>query len=151
MNTLTQPVSLKVSRHIKASRERVFTAWTTPADLIKWLGGPDCNIVSVKMDLRVGGTYTFVVNKSCDGNEECCGMTGQYREINSPSRLVFTWSPLKAENSGEGPDTLVTVDLTEENGGTLVTITHEGFANSELCDLHNIGWTASLEKLEKLV
>lgn len=150
MNTLTQPVILKVSRHIKASRERVFAAWTTPADIMKWLGGPGCNVTSAKMDLRVGGHYTFLVNKSCDGNESCGGMTGQYREINPPSRLVFTWSPIKAANE-EGFDTQVTVDLTEEKGGTLVTITHEGFPNTEVCELHNIGWTASLEKLEKLV
>ena len=43
------------------------------------------------------------------------------------------------------------MEFTAQAGGTLVQITHEGFPDAELRDGHNDGWTASLEKLEKLV
>jgi uncharacterized protein YndB with AHSA1/START domain len=47
--------------------------------------------------------------------------------------------------------TLVTVELTEQQGGTLVELTHEGFADATICERHNQGWNASFDVLEKLV
>jgi glutathione S-transferase len=148
MNTTTQPVSLKVSRLIKAPRERVFAAWITPSDVVRWLGGEKCQIQTATIDPRVGGEYHFKMKGSDAGKP---GMTGVFREIKSPERLVFTW--LTGGCTGEMPrvETLVTVEFTAQDGGTLVQITHEGFPDAELRDGHNDGWTASLEKLEKLV
>lgn len=148
MNTTTQPVSLKVSRLIKAPRERVFAAWITPSDVVRWLGGEKCHIQTATIDPRVGGEYHFKMKGSDAGKP---GMTGVFREIKSPERLVFTW--LTGGCTGEMPrvETLVTVEFAAQAGGTLVQITHEGFPDAELRDGHNDGWTASLEKLEKLV
>ena len=33
--TTLQPITLKVSRFIKAPRERVFAAWITPSDIVR--------------------------------------------------------------------------------------------------------------------
>jgi hypothetical protein len=46
--------------------------------------------------------------------------------------------------------TLRTVDFVDVNGDTEVRLRHEGFPTPEHCDNHNYGWSASLEKLEKL-
>ena len=148
MNTTTQPVSLKVSRLIKAPRERVFAAWTTPADVMHWLGSNNCKVVTAKIDPRVGGEYSFAV-KSDDHGDTC--VSGVFREVNPPSRLVFSWKIGGCTPSAAGIDTQVTVNLTEQQGGTMVQITHEGFPDTEVRDGHVRGWTDSLAKLEKLV
>ncbi len=145
--TITHPVSLKVSRLIKAPRERIYAAWTTPSDIMKWLGGGCCQFVSAKMDVRVGGDYAFLVKSEQSGESE---IRGTYRELNPPGRLAFTWNTGGCDGDMERAETLVTVDLLERQGGTEVVISHDRFTNDESRDRHQAGWTASLEKLENL-
>jgi len=144
--TTTQPISLTVSRLIKAPRERVFAAWITPSDVVRWLGGEECHIQTATIDPRVGGEYHFKM-KGSDGKP---GMSGVFREIKSPERLVFTWMTGGCNEEMARVETLVTVEFTTQTGGTLVQLTHEGFPNEESREKHNYGWTCSFDKLEKL-
>ena len=143
MSTATD-LKLTVTRFIKASRERVFTAWTTPEQIMRWFGPGNCYPLDVAVDPRKGGSYRIhMKTDTCSESGEVC-VVGTYREVTPPSRLVFTWA---WENTpGE---TLVTVDLKEVQGGTNVTITHEGFADTEACNAHEHGWNGSLDKLER--
>ncbi len=145
MNATMSPLSLKVSRVIKAPRARVFDAWTKPELIMKWLGPNPCQITSARTDLRVGGEYVFNV-RNPEGEKV---VQGEYREITPPSRLVFTWFGT-CPGAKQTEPTLVTVVLSDKNGGTEVSITHEGFASAESCDGHNQGWTGSLDRMEKL-
>ena len=148
MNTTTsQNLSLKVSRLIKAPRERVFAAWTKPDQIIKWMTPDPTQCLSARIDLRVGGEYCIQL-KSDDGGET--KVHGLYREVTPPARLVFTWTGMNCLPAMEGMSTEVTVDFIEQQGGTLVQITHEGFPDAEVRDRHVYGWTGSLENLEKL-
>ena len=48
---------------------------------------------------------------------------------------------------GEGLETTVTITFKPERGGTLVTITHEGFADDQTRDDHIQGWNDCLDRL----
>jgi uncharacterized protein YndB with AHSA1/START domain len=66
----------------------VFEAWTRPDLLKRWLYGPEEWPLAVcEIDLRVGGAARFVWHHR-DG--KVMGMSGVYREIAPPERLVFT-------------------------------------------------------------
>jgi glutathione S-transferase len=147
--TTTEPITLNLSRLIKAPRERIFKAWTTPSEIVKWLGCDPSETIEAKIDLRVGGKYSIRMN-GCDGGGETT-VEGVYREIKPPSSLVFTWEPVNSSSEMNGMFTVVTVELVEQKDGTLVQITHVGFPSDEIRDRHNKGWTASLEHLAKLV
>jgi len=41
--------ALRVTRVIKAPRERVFSAWITEADLLKWFGPEECQALSARI------------------------------------------------------------------------------------------------------
>jgi uncharacterized protein YndB with AHSA1/START domain len=142
--TTTQSLSLKVSRLIKAPRERVFAAWTTADQLVQWLGGGSPKLISASIDVRVGGDYRL---KATGGHCEM-DMVGQFREVKPPERLVFTWSVGNCLPEYKGMQTIVTVELTEQKGGTLVQLTHEGFVDAEIRDRHDKGWNASFDVLE---
>jgi uncharacterized protein YndB with AHSA1/START domain len=148
MNTKTATaasIGLEVKRLIKAPRERVFDAWTKPDDIMKWFGPDTCHALSAKVDLRVGGEYRIRAHTEMAGDVEVVGI---YREVNRPSRLVYTW---KWNNPGmDFGDTLVTVDFVEVNGWTEVRLRHDGFPAAEPRDKHNYGWTGCLDKLEKM-
>ena len=109
-----------ITRTFTASREAVFDAWVIPQHFAAWFGGSGVVVPldTVELDVRVGGSWkaTMVIGNGIpDINWE-----GEYVEIDRPSRLVLTLSdrPLDRE--------LVTVVLTEVDGGTEMVFTQTG-------------------------
>jgi uncharacterized protein YndB with AHSA1/START domain len=103
-------------RAFDAPRELVWEAWTSPEHLPRWLLGPEGWTMPVcESDLRVGGAWRFVWREA-DGTE--LGMSGEYREITPPERLVSTQSW-----GGDWPETLNTLVFEEDGDRTVVTQT----------------------------
>lgn len=103
-------------RTFDAPRELVFAAFTQPEHLPHWMLGPEGWTMPVcEIDLRPGGEWRFVWRKD-DGSE--MEMTGVYREVSAPERVVNTESW-----GAEWPETVNTMVLTEEDGRTTVTST----------------------------
>ena len=142
MSTPAESNRLQVTRHIKAPRERVFAAWTTPDQIKHWFGPASCSVLDAQIDLRVGGKYRFRVNSG--GEEMAVG--GEYREISAPSKLVFTWQWEDDEDWAK-ITSVVTVEFTAKDGGTEVCVMHEGLPSSESAGRHEHGWNGCLDKL----
>lgn len=107
---------LVVTRLVAAPRRMVFEAWTNPRHVPKWLLGPEGWTMPVcEIDLRPGGAWRYVWRKDSGTEME---MTGTYREVVPPERLVHTerWGP-------EWPETINTLVLTESGGQTIMTLT----------------------------
>ena len=69
--------------------------------------------------------------------------SGEYRVIDRPRRLVFTWvSPHTGER-----ESLVTVDFLPRGKRTEVVVTHEQLPEAKR-EAHNGGWTSALENLD---
>ena len=108
---------LVTTRAFDAPRDLVWEAWTSPEHLPRWLLGPEGWTMPVcESDLRVGGEWHFVWRSEADGSE--MGMTGEYRDVTPPERLVSTQSW-----GGDWPETLNTLVFTEEDGLTVMTQT----------------------------
>jgi uncharacterized protein YndB with AHSA1/START domain len=75
-------------------------------------------------------------------------VSGEYREIVVPERLVFTWCWAHEPPESE---TVVTVEFHAHGGETDVVLTHEGFAGPELQTGHEAGWNGLFEKLGLLL
>jgi uncharacterized protein YndB with AHSA1/START domain len=71
-------LDLRVTRLIKAPREKVFAAWITPADLMKWFGPEDCHVLSARIHPRVGGEYQLRLKTESFGE---VSLQGQFREL----------------------------------------------------------------------
>ncbi|SHF63234.1 SRPBCC family protein [Streptoalloteichus hindustanus] len=114
--TFTTPSDREIvmTRVFAAPRRLVFDAYTNPRHVPNWLLGPDGWTMPVcEIDLRPGGAWRYVWRRE-DGSE--MEMTGQYREVAPPERLVNT------ESWGEGwPETVNTVTFTETGGRTTMT------------------------------
>jgi uncharacterized protein YndB with AHSA1/START domain len=107
---------LSMTRVFDAPRRLVFEAWTSPKHVPHWMLGPEGWSMPVcEIDLRPGGAWHFVWRRS-DGTE--MSMRGVYKEVKPPERLVCT------ENwGGDWPETINTLVLTEDGGGTTMTQT----------------------------
>jgi uncharacterized protein YndB with AHSA1/START domain len=143
MATVTTRPSLTVKRRFKASPAKVFAAWTDPEKLKHWMGGREIASVTAETDVRVGGRFRIVMQKS--GSSEQHDVSGVYREVIPNEKLVFTW----AWKSTPERESLVTIALKVDDGGTLMTFTHEQFFDEDARDRHQRGWNDSFERLEK--
>jgi uncharacterized protein YndB with AHSA1/START domain len=145
--TQHQPtVTLELRRIFAAPRERVFRAWTAPEELKRWHAPGPLSTPLAEVDLRVGGTYRIHM-RAPDGNEH--RVTGVYREVDPPSKLVFTWH-WETDPPG-GDDTLVTVEFQDRGPATEVLLRHEQFRTSDARANHEDGWTACFVKLAAIL
>jgi CubicO group peptidase (beta-lactamase class C family) len=135
---------LELSRVYKASRERVFAAWTDPDKASRWWVPQDCELVSCKMDVRPGGGWHRRMRVPDGG---VISKWGEYREVLAPERLVFTYNTEFADGTVD-PETLVTVTFNDLGDGyTRLTLRHERFWSEAARDSHTGGWDGSLERL----
>jgi predicted enzyme related to lactoylglutathione lyase/uncharacterized protein YndB with AHSA1/START domain len=136
---------LCVSRLIKAPREKVFAAWTTPAEIMKSFGPETCRVLSAEVNLREGGDYHLRVQSEHVGEAD---LHGVYREVKRPSKLVCTWN-WSGNPKLEFGESLVTLDFLDRDGSTELQITHEGLPSEEVKEEHNQGWNGCLDRLEQ--
>jgi len=138
--------TLNLRRIFKTRREKVFRAWTDPEELKKWWGPEGYATPSAEVDLRVGGKYRLGMRKLPNG--EIFYLSGTYREVRPPERLVYTW---RWEAEPEYGETLVTVEFLQAGNSTEVVLTHEFFPTEKARDDHNRGWSSCLDRLAKLL
>ena len=113
--TLPADDQILITREFDAPRELVFKAWTTPELVARWWSGERGKVTSIDIDLRVGGTWRYVMEAN-EGFE--VAFHGEYREIVPNERLVNT-EVFEGMPDGEAVDTLT---LTAADGGTLLTV-----------------------------
>lgn len=136
---------LRVERRFQTAPERLFHAWTTAEALNQW-ASPDAAPAATEVDLRVGRRYRISMTAP-DGTVR--HVSGVYREIDPPRRLVYTW---RWEQIPNFPETVVTVEFrARADGGTDLVLLHEGLPEGELARRHESGWNGSLAKLGALV
>jgi uncharacterized protein YndB with AHSA1/START domain len=124
MNTgalkVTTPTDREIvmTRVFDAPRELIFDAWTKPELVKRWLLGPPGWTMPVcEIDLRVGGAYRF---EWLGQDGTVMGMSGVYREIMFPERIVSTQL---FDQDWTGGETLGTLVLVEHGGKTTLTNT----------------------------
>ena len=112
--TLPSDREITLSRVFDAPRKLVFEAWTRPEHVKLWYGCRGSSLVLCEIDFRLGGAYRFVT-RVADGN--VYPMSGVYREIVPPERLVYT----ERFNDDPGKEALITLTLEERDGRTTLT------------------------------
>jgi uncharacterized protein YndB with AHSA1/START domain len=105
---------------IRASAERIFEALTDPQQRVKWWGAEGSyRATDMESDLRPGGKWST----RGIGFGKPFRVHGEYRLIEPPRVLAFTWIPDWQQNATES---LVRFDLDERDGVTTVRLTHSG-------------------------
>ena len=134
--------SLTIKRCFNAPPEKVFSAWTDPEKVKRWMGPGEVKVLSAQSDPRTGGRYRWLM-QAPDGEHH--DVSGVYREVIPNAKLVFTW----AWKSTPERESLVTITFKPDGAGTLMTFTHEQFFDEEARDRHQHGWNGAMEKLDK--
>lgn len=111
---------ITVTRTFAAPRERVFAAWTDPADFAVWFGSSQVTVPrdSVVLDVRPGGSWQAVMELP-DGNT--INWEGRYTEVTPPERLGLTIT----DQPGTEPGAPISVTFAEVDGGTQMTLVQD--------------------------
>lgn len=74
---------LVIKRIVDAPLERVWKAWTDPAQVQRWWGPKDYTSPSCKLDLRVGGRYLLTITESgwMPGQMAVYSLAGMHQSI----------------------------------------------------------------------
>ncbi len=140
---------IEMTRLIKASRQRVFDAWTRPEMIRQWFGPGAISITEAETNARVDGDYSISTRGVVEpgGVERAGHVTGRYVRVEPYDLLAFTWKA----NWSPGEESLVTIMLRDVEGGTEMKLVHEGFASEESHQGHSNGWSNGLDKLQRLL
>ena len=143
----SEKLSLEIKRFINAPRDRVYAAWTDPVQLRQWFGPEKVQTRDLFADARVGGKFRWDLTNS-EGEKMTC--LGEYRELQPGKKIVFTWQ-WDDDEDWENHASVVTVELSDRDGGTELRLTHEQLPNEQSRDGHTGGWNSALDKLEKFL
>ena len=116
--TLPTDEQILITREFDAPKHLVYKAWTTPELVKRWWHANRGEMTVCEIDLRVGGTWRYVM--VADGDFEV-GFHGEYREIVPNERLVST-EVYEGIPDADAHAALNTLTLTEIDGRTTLTI-----------------------------
>jgi glutathione S-transferase len=140
--------ALVIRRTYKASRERVFAAWTQPEILERWMTPEGGRGTKATIDARTGGKYRIVMTAD-DGELFVAG--GVVREFSPPERIQYMWQWEDDDGKPEGNETILTIDLRDHDGGTELVLTHENFVDGAQRGRHESGWNGMLDALSAAI
>jgi uncharacterized protein YndB with AHSA1/START domain len=144
-----------IERSFDAPADLIWQMWTDPEHFRAWYGPNGATVPSAQMDVRVGGRRVVCMAMETPGGPMTMWFTGEYREVVTNKRLVYTESMsdehgnvLSATDLGmpEGHPTTteVIVELQIVGGRTKMVVTHAGIpADSSGA----AGWAAAFDKL----
>jgi uncharacterized protein YndB with AHSA1/START domain len=148
MSRPTAPnTTLRLTRVFKAPRDRVYAAWTDPAQMKQWSGPEGVETIAWQLDARVGGKWRWDL-RNADGEE--MSAFGEYREIRPGEKLVYTWK-WDDDPAWEKIDSLVTIEFRDHPDGTELRLIHDRLPSEQSRDNHMGGWTSALDKLERFL
>jgi uncharacterized protein YndB with AHSA1/START domain len=149
--TKAAPGHLLLTRVFNAPRALVFRAWVDPVHLAQWWGPHGFTNPRCELDARPGGTIRVDMRGP---NGIVYPMTGTYREIDEPDRLVFVAGALNEQ--GETMfEILNTVTFVEHEGRTTLTletrVLEQGTEAPRYLSGHAKGWGQSIERFAEFL
>lgn len=128
-------MSLTKTVFLPVPPDEAFALITEPERLQRW------QTVSAVVDLRAGGEYHWTVSPGHIA-------AGTYREVDPGRRVVFGWG-WEGNDDLEPDASIVTVTVEPVEGGSSVTLVHEGLTEEQEAR-HADGWSHYLERLQRL-
>ncbi len=137
---------LHLEKVLQAPKERVFAACVEPEKLAEWWGPAGFTTHRVELDVRDGGRYRITMQPP---EGEAFHLRGEYSEVDPPRRLMYTFE--WEEPDPDDQETVVTLSFLDDRAGTKFILDQGPFATEARYELHEAGWTETLERLAQFL
>jgi uncharacterized protein YndB with AHSA1/START domain len=131
--SMAEPFVVRREIEIAAPQATVFAFLTDPQKILRWMG------TDATVEPHLDGLY--LVNVTGKDVAE-----GRFTEVIPVHRLAYSFGWKGSDKMPPG-SSLIEIDLTEREGGTLLHMTHSGLPDPETCAAHERGWTHHLGRL----
>jgi uncharacterized protein YndB with AHSA1/START domain len=139
------PHTIQLHRVLRCPPVRVFTAFSNPAALAKWLPPFGFTCTVHELDFQVGGKFRMSFTNHTNGQSH--SFHGEYFEIVPNDRLRYT----DVFDDPNLPGTMnVIIELKEVVCGTELRVTQEGVPDVIQAEMCHLGWQESLIQLAQL-
>ena len=138
--------TIRLHRVLRATPERIYRAFLTPAAICKWLPPNGFTCTVHQMDAKVGGTHKMSFTNFSTGNSHSFG--GTYVELAPNERIRYTD---RFDDTNLPGQMQTTISLKKVSVGTEVSIVQEGVPAVIPPEACYLGWQESLVLLAKLV
>lgn len=150
---------VRIKREFAAPIDKVWAMWTDPEMFKQWYGPMGMSVPTAEMDVVVGGTRKVCMEMVSPERTMQMWFTGVYKEVNRPSRLVYTESMCQPDGTIMSPESMgmppgspdvteVIVDLSEAGGKTVMTMVHVGVPDGSP---GAGGWGQAFDKLAEVL
>jgi len=132
---MTEPLMVRRETQIAAPPATVFAFLTDPQKIVSWIG------IEASTAAHPGGIYLL---KGIGDRSRVA--RGAFREVVPVHRLAYSFG---WDGDDEVPpgSSLIEIDLIDQDGGTLLRMTHSGLPNAQTCANHDKGWAHYLARL----
>ncbi len=137
-NTAPQ-LSMTVERLMEADAGDIYRAWTEK--FYAWFAQPGDMYMTPEVDKPF-----FFYNRTDWGRHP---HYGRFLELQKNKLVEMTW--VTGEGGTGGAETIIRVELSAQEEGTLLRLTHSGFPSEESRDGHAENWPEGLEVLDKVL
>jgi uncharacterized protein YndB with AHSA1/START domain len=142
-----QDLTVQCTRQFGVPVERLYTAWTTEADLREWWQ-PMGNVLShMTNELQNGGALQY--NFEATDGQPAFSIDGNYKEVVPNQRLVYTWNWKVPNDAIQDSEFLLTIAFRSEGNGSTIDVRQENFISEESVLPHRQGWEKALEDLQQ--
>lgn len=152
---MSEAVTDRIEKRVflKAARARVWRALTTPKEFGTWFGVALDNVSSFRPGHRVTAPVTIEGHTHVQWDVTV-------EELTPEQRFSFRWHPNAIEPTreyGSEPTTLVVFELSDADGGTLLTVVESGFdavpmdRRAQAFRGNEDGWTQQMQRIASYV
>ena len=138
--------TIRLHRVLRATRERVYRAFTDANAMAKWLPPNGFTGQVHYLDAKVGGTYKMSFTNFTTGSSHSFG--GEFLELKPNERIRYTD---RFDDPNLPGEIQTTITLNKVSVGTELNILQEGVPGVIPAEACYLGWQESLTLLAKLV
>ena len=133
----SRPYQLTVERTLEASPGTVYRAWTEKFE--QWFAEAGTLLMKGEVDVP------FFFETHFEGQRH--PHYGRFLKLVPDELLQLTW--VTGNPGTQGAETVLTIELSPQNGGTRVKLTHAGFSDEAIRNGHEEVWPLALENLDR--
>jgi uncharacterized protein YndB with AHSA1/START domain len=135
----SRPLDLVVERQMQAKADAIYRAWTEKFDC--WFAEPGELMMTPEVDRPF-----FFKNRRDWGSHP---HYGRFTELEKDKLIEMTW--VTGQGATEGAETVIRIELIPSKDGTLLRLSHSGFADEKSRDAHEENWPEGLETLDQVL
>ncbi len=133
----SRPHQLTVECTLAVSPDVVYRAWTEQFD--QWFAEPGTVLMKGEVDVPFFFETHF--------EDQRHPHYGRFLKLDPDELVELTW--LTGNPGTLGAETVITLELSPQNGGTSVKLTHAGFTDEKIRDGHADAWPQALANLDE--